>query len=130
QYRIPCTPARRSHPLYLHPFPTRRSSDLSFDGGNAHGDDAPHARFPHGREFGTCHVADHGRWSAAFRGHNRDHCVLPADCASNVLEVSTVSVDYHPQSGEIGQCAGTPGERCHRTSTPDAFFEYEATPPQ
>src|SRR5207237_1341765 len=78
----------------------------SFDGGNAHGDDAPHARFPHGREFGTCHVADDGRWSAAFRGHNRDHCVLPTDCTSDVLEVSTVSTDYHPQSRAIGQCVG------------------------
>src|SRR5438132_2080789 len=98
-----------------------------FDGGNAHGDDAPHARFPHGRELGTCHVADDGRWSAAFRGHNRDHCVLPADRTSDVLEVSTVSVDYHPQSRDIGHCVGTTRERSHRMSTPDAFFEYEAT---
>src|SRR5213083_2519287 len=99
----------------------------SFDGGTAHGDDAPHARFPHGREFGTCHVADDGRWAAAFRGHNRDHCVLPTDCTSDVLEVSTVSTDYHPQSRDIGQCVGTTRERGHRMSTPDAFFEYEAT---
>src|SRR5205807_5934971 len=99
----------------------------SFDGRNAHGDDAPHARFPHGRKFGTCHVADDGRWSAALRGHNRDHRVLPADRASNVLEVSTVSMDYHPQSRNIGQCVGTTRERGHRMSTPDAFFEYEAT---
>src|SRR5436190_1940753 len=80
-----------------------------------------------GREFGTCHVADDSRWSAAFRGHNRDHHVLPAYRASNVLEVSTVSMDYHPQSRDIGQCVGTTGERSHRMSTADAFFEYEAT---
>ena len=36
-------------------------------------------------------------------------------------------MDYHPQSRDIGQCVGTTGERSHRMSTADAFFEYEPT---
>jgi len=99
----------------------------SFDGGNAYRDEAPYARFLHGRELGTGHVADDGRRSAAFRGHDGNHGILSPDRTSNVLEVSTVALDHRSQPLDVDQRVGTTRERSHRMLASDAFFDYEPT---